>query len=109
MAAGLIATEDFEGMNDAEILLTIADTGAGIPVEHCDRIFDAFFTTRSAIGTGIGLFVAKQFVEAHHGTIRVESSTDSASHGRKDDHLSAAFTSHSALRAEDPSGSPNST
>jgi signal transduction histidine kinase len=78
-----IATEDFEGMDDAEILLTIADTGAGIPVEHCDRIFDAFFTTRSAIGTGIGLFVAKQFVEAHHGTIRVESSTDSASHGRK--------------------------
>jgi signal transduction histidine kinase len=64
-------------------LLTIADTGAGIPKEHCDPIFEAFFTTRSTIGTGIGLFIAKQFVEGHHGTVRVESSADAASHGTK--------------------------
>ena len=65
------------------ILLTVSDTGVGIPSENRNQIFDAFFTTRSAIGTGIGLFVAKQFVEGHHGTIRVESSTEPDSHGTK--------------------------
>lgn len=78
-----IGTEDSEIADDPGILLTIADTGVGIPEEHLTRIFEAFFTTRGAIGTGIGLFVAKQFVEGHNGTIRVESSTDALSHGTK--------------------------
>jgi len=63
--------------------VTVKDTGVGIPAEQLPRIFDAFFTTRSMIGTGIGLFVAKQFIEGHHGKIYVESSTDPASHGTK--------------------------
>jgi signal transduction histidine kinase len=42
---------------------------------------DAFFTTRATVGTGIGLFVAKQFVEGHGGQIRIESRNVSESHG----------------------------
>jgi PAS domain S-box-containing protein len=78
-----ISVEDIDSPNGAGVLLTVKDTGVGIPAEQLPRIFEAFFTTRSAIGTGIGLFVAKQFVESHHGKIFVETSTDPASHGTK--------------------------
>ena len=47
------------------VLLTVEDNGVGIPPENLEKVFDAFFTTRVTIGTGIGLFVARQFVEGH--------------------------------------------
>jgi PAS domain S-box-containing protein len=78
-----IATEDAAGNGTPGTKLTITDTGVGIAEENLDRIFEAFFTTRAAIGTGIGLFVAKQFVEGHQGTIAVESSVDAANHGTR--------------------------
>ena len=62
------------------VLLTIEDNGVGIAEQNLDRVFEAFFTTRS-VGTGIGLFVARQFVEGHGGTIRVASSVDPVTHG----------------------------
>jgi signal transduction histidine kinase len=78
-----IATEDIENRNLSGVRLTVSDTGVGIPKENLTRIFEAFFTTRASIGTGIGLFVVKQFVEGHGGTIQVESSTDAATHGTR--------------------------
>jgi PAS domain S-box-containing protein len=63
------------------VLLTIQDTGVGISPANLPRIFDAFFTTRSTIGTGIGLFVAKQFIEGHGGEIKVHSSVEAGTHG----------------------------
>jgi signal transduction histidine kinase len=63
------------------VLLIIEDTGIGIPPENLPRIFDAFFTTRKTIGTGIGLFVAKQFVEGHGGEMKVRSSVATETHG----------------------------
>jgi signal transduction histidine kinase len=63
------------------VVLAIADDGAGIAPEILPRVFEAFFTTRSTVGTGIGLFIAKQFVEAHGGSIAIESSTAAESHG----------------------------
>lgn len=65
------------------VLLTLEDTGVGIPEKNLARIFDAFFSTRTNIGTGIGLFVARQFVEGHGGTLSVESSTHAERHGTK--------------------------
>ncbi len=62
------------------VVLAIEDSGSGIAAEDMPRIFDAFFT-RSTVGTGIGLFVAKQFVEGHGGEVSVVSSVDPASHG----------------------------
>ena len=75
--------EDLDRPNGSGVVLTVKDSGVGIPAEQLPRIFDAFFTTRSTIGTGIGLFVAKQFIEGHGGKIYVESSTDPASHSTK--------------------------
>jgi PAS domain S-box-containing protein len=75
-----ISTYDTEDPEEG-IILAIEDNGVGIPPENLSRIFDAFFTTRLTIGTGIGLFVAKQFVEGHGGSIRVHSSTDPGTHG----------------------------
>ena len=63
------------------IVLTIQDEGFGIAPENLPRVFDAFFTTRSTVGTGIGLFVAKQFVEGHGGRIEIESKSGAADHG----------------------------
>jgi signal transduction histidine kinase len=70
------ATDPGEG-----IVLTIKDTGVGIPPNVLPKVFDAFFTTRATVGTGIGLFVAKQFVEGHGGQIGIESNSESESHG----------------------------
>jgi PAS domain S-box-containing protein len=56
------------------IQITVEDTGVGIPPEYRARIFDFFFTTRADQGgTGLGLAIARQIVEAHEGTIEVES------------------------------------
>jgi PAS domain S-box-containing protein len=65
------------------VVLSVEDIGVGIPAEKLPRIFDAFFTTRADIGTGIGLFVARQFVEGHGGQIQVESRTGPHSHGTR--------------------------
>ena len=75
-----LAVED--GPNDG-VVLVVGDTGVGIPPENLARVYEAFFTTRSSIGTGIGLFITKQFVEGHGGTIAIESSTSADSHGTK--------------------------
>jgi PAS domain S-box-containing protein len=63
------------------IVLTIQDNGVGIAETDLPRVFEAFFTTRSTVGTGIGLFVAKQFVEGHGGRIEIESSQSAEDHG----------------------------
>lgn len=50
--------------------LAVADSGPGVPPELRERVFEPFFTTR-ARGTGLGLAVARQIVEAHGGQIEV--------------------------------------
>jgi signal transduction histidine kinase len=60
----------------AEIM--IRDTGCGIPAEKLPRIFDRFYTTKTADshgqgGTGLGLALCKDVMESHQGRIRVES------------------------------------
>jgi PAS domain S-box-containing protein len=75
-----ISVEDAEDSPDG-IVLTVQDDGVGIAAEHLPKVFDAFFTTRSTVGTGIGLFIAKQFVEGHGGQLKIESRTDAENHG----------------------------
>lgn len=54
------------------ITIKVEDTGRGIAAENIGRIFEPFFTTKEG-GMGIGLYLAKKIIEAHDGTIEVES------------------------------------
>jgi two-component system, NtrC family, sensor kinase len=57
-----------------QVILTIVDTGRGIPVEIRNRIFDPFFTTKEVgKGTGLGLSISYDIVEKHGGEIGYES------------------------------------
>jgi len=55
--------------------VTIHDSGAGIPPAVQDQMFDPFFTTKELKGSGLGLWVSKNLVLKHQGTIRFRSST----------------------------------
>lgn len=56
------------------IEVKITDTGCGIPPENLEKIFEALFTTKEeGKGAGLGLYVTKQKIEQHNGTIKVDS------------------------------------
>jgi signal transduction histidine kinase len=52
------------------VLITVTDSGTGIDPEHKDRIFEAFFTTKSS-GMGMGLSICRSIVQAHGGQLSV--------------------------------------
>lgn len=63
--------------------ITIRDTGCGIPEDDLQKIFDPFFTTKGVgRGTGLGLSVSHGTIEAHGGTIEVESTVGQGSEFR---------------------------
>jgi light-regulated signal transduction histidine kinase (bacteriophytochrome) len=66
------------------VRFSVTDRGSGIPPEEQKRVFDAFFRGRKAVqdqihGTGLGLHLVKQIVEAHGGTVNVESQPEAGS------------------------------
>jgi two-component system sensor histidine kinase HydH len=58
--------------DEQNVKIQITDTGTGIPPANLDKIFQPYFTTKPE-GTGLGLVITKEIVEAHGGTIEVES------------------------------------
>jgi len=61
-------------LEDAWVVVTITDTGCGIPADQIHRIFDPFFTTKPVgEGTGLGLATSYGIIERHGGMITVES------------------------------------
>lgn len=59
------------------VVVTISDTGTGIPSEFREKVFDPFFTTKVAgRGAGHSLPIAKRIMSMHHGTIQFESSAE---------------------------------
>lgn len=57
-----------------QVIVSLTDTGIGIPTEIQTKIFEAFFTTkRQGEGSGLGLDITRKIVEKHHGQITVES------------------------------------
>ena len=70
-----LASDDENG----SVTLTVRDSGSGIPADQLPRIFQPFYSSKSGPdatgkgGTGLGLSVCREIIEAHRGRIRVES------------------------------------
>jgi signal transduction histidine kinase len=59
---------------EAGVIFTVRDTGAGIPREMQDKIFEPFFSYDENGGTGLGLLIVRTVVETHGGTVQLSSS-----------------------------------
>ena len=62
---------------DQQLMISVSDTGVGLPPQQIDQIFDAFFTTKSH-GLGMGLRISRSIVESHGGRL---CATDNPPHG----------------------------
>jgi signal transduction histidine kinase len=60
-----------------QVLVSVTDCGVGIAAENADRLFNAFFTTKTS-GMGMGLSICRSIIEAHGGRLWA---TANASHG----------------------------
>ena len=59
--------------SDGQALISIRDSGPGIPSDHMERLFEPFFTTKgNGMGMGMGLCISRTIIEAHGGTISAE-------------------------------------
>lgn len=76
-----ISVRKVAGPTGDGIQIGIRDSGTGIKPEHLGKIFEPFFTTKGDLGTGIGLWVARQLVERRGGQISVASSTEKENGG----------------------------
>jgi len=65
-----VSTSTVDG---AALRLVVADDGRGIPAADLERIFDPFYGSSEVGGTGIGLTLVHGIVQAHHGSIQLES------------------------------------
>ena len=63
--------------NRAGAVVTITDSGPGVPESHQAKLFKPFFTTKGELGTGLGLWVSRGIVEKHGGNVELTNSTDS--------------------------------
>ncbi len=78
MLNGIEAMKDVDGKRELliksqeteneEVIVSVSDTGAGLPAQQADQIFKAFFTTKPQ-GTGMGLSISRSIVEAHGGRL----------------------------------------
>jgi signal transduction histidine kinase len=78
------ATKDVDGIREIviqslraeneQILVSVSDTGIGLPLKFAEQIFDPFFTTKTH-GTGMGLRISRSIIEAHRGRLWAESSS----------------------------------
>jgi signal transduction histidine kinase len=78
MINGLDAMKDGEGtrelaiksqrVDDDHLQVSVSDNGVGLPHQHADQIFNAFFTTK-VHGTGMGLRISRTIVESHGGRL----------------------------------------
>jgi PAS domain S-box-containing protein len=59
---------------DGQLLISVSDSGIGLPVEESERIFEAFFTTKPQ-GTGMGLSISRTIVESHRGRLWASANT----------------------------------
>jgi signal transduction histidine kinase len=63
------------GIDDGQLLISVSDTGVGLPPEQGDQIFQAFFTTKDT-GTGMGLPISRSIIESHGGRLWFTSNSE---------------------------------
>ena len=78
MINGIEAMRDADGtheltirslrMQNEEVVVSVTDSGVGLPPQHTEQIFNAFFTTKPH-GTGMGLRISRSIVESHGGRL----------------------------------------
>ena len=78
MTNGIDAMKDVDGTcelaiksqqaEDGQLMVSVSDTGVGLPPQQADQIFNAFFTTKPQ-GTGMGLRISRSIVESHGGRL----------------------------------------
>jgi signal transduction histidine kinase len=78
MINGIEAMKDVDGTRELtihshraeseQLLVSVSDTGVGLPPQHVDQIFNAFFTTKPH-GTGMGLRISRSVIESHGGRL----------------------------------------
>ena len=78
MLNGIDAMKDVDGTRELaiksqqaeneQLLVSVSDTGVGLPAQQADQIFNAFFTTKPH-GTGMGLSISRSIVESHGGRL----------------------------------------
>jgi signal transduction histidine kinase len=78
MINGIEAMKDFTGMRelsiksgraeDEQLMVSVSDSGVGLPHQQAEQIFNAFFTTKIH-GTGMGLRISRTIVESHGGRL----------------------------------------
>ncbi len=81
---GTIKMRVSRGLNRAgrrSVRVTVADNGSGVPLASREHIFEPLYTTKGVVGTGLGLWVARQIVEKHGGKIQMRSSVRGPRHG----------------------------
>ena len=66
-----------EGINwetgERSVIVTIADTGSGISPDTIAHIFEPFFTTKGNKGTGLGLWISREIIQRHRGSLKLKS------------------------------------
>jgi signal transduction histidine kinase len=81
-----------------QALITVKDSGCGIPEEQLNRIFEPFYTTKDVgQGTGLGLSISHKIIEEHHGQIDVESTPGNGTQFR----ISLPLSRHTAAQFEE--------
>jgi len=82
---GCLYLRSREGTNwmsgELGMILTVADTGAGMRPEVLRRVFEPFFSTKESAGTGLGLWVSLEIARRHGGSLTVRSRTTEGSSG----------------------------
>jgi PAS domain S-box-containing protein len=76
-----ISTRNLVSSTGDGVQIVIRDSGVGIKPENLPKVFEAFFTTKGNLGTGIGLWVARQLVEKRGGQISLASSFEQGKSG----------------------------